>query len=92
MNNWMIPAAFKTGIEEVAPKVFAYVRAYGELGVSNAGLLVDQDGAGGGRFDDALHDQTLLGAHQEGDKKTGDEAGEYTSPHRPQRRQFFFCT
>jgi glyoxylase-like metal-dependent hydrolase (beta-lactamase superfamily II) len=45
MNNWITPASFKTGIEEVAPKVYAYVQAFGELGVSNAGLLVDKDGA-----------------------------------------------
>ncbi|MGH7966254.1 MAG: MBL fold metallo-hydrolase [Candidatus Binatia bacterium] len=44
-SNFIIPEGFKTGIEEVAPKVYAYVQAYGELGVSNAGLLVDKDGA-----------------------------------------------
>jgi cyclase len=42
MNNFITPAGFKTGIEEVAPKVYAYIQAYGELGVSNAGLLVDK--------------------------------------------------
>lgn len=45
MKNFITPEGFKTGIEEVAPKVYAYVQAYGELGVSNAGLLIDKDGA-----------------------------------------------
>jgi cyclase len=45
MNNWITPEGYKTGIEEVAPKVFAYIQAYGELGVSNAGLLLDKEGA-----------------------------------------------
>jgi glyoxylase-like metal-dependent hydrolase (beta-lactamase superfamily II) len=45
MNIWIVPAGYKTGIEEVAPKVYAYIQAYGELGVSNAGLLLDKDGA-----------------------------------------------
>ena len=45
MNNFITPAGFKTGIEEVAPKVYAYIQAFGELGVSNAGLLLDKEGA-----------------------------------------------
>ena len=45
MNNWITPEGFKTGIEEVAPKVYAYIQAFGELGVSNAGLLLDKEGA-----------------------------------------------
>ena len=45
MNNFITPEGWKTGIEEVAPKVYAYIQAYGELGVSNAGLLVDRAGA-----------------------------------------------
>jgi glyoxylase-like metal-dependent hydrolase (beta-lactamase superfamily II) len=45
MNNWIIPEGYKTGIEEVAPKVYAYIQAYGELGVSNAGLLLDKGDA-----------------------------------------------
>ena len=45
MNNWITPEGYKTGIEEVAPKVYAYIQAYGELGVSNAGLLLDKEGA-----------------------------------------------
>ncbi len=44
-NNWITPEGFKTGIEEVAPKVYAYIQAFGELGVSNAGLLLDKEGA-----------------------------------------------
>ncbi len=39
------PEGWKTGLEELAPKVFAYTQAYGELGVSNAGLLVDREGS-----------------------------------------------
>lgn len=44
-GSWITPEGFKTGIEEVAPKVYAYVQAYGELGVSNAGLVVDREGS-----------------------------------------------
>jgi cyclase len=44
MNHWITPEGYKTGLEEVAPKVFAYIQAYGELGVSNAGLLLDKEG------------------------------------------------
>ena len=44
MNNWITPDGYKTGIEEIAPKVYAYIQAFGELGVSNAGLLLDKDG------------------------------------------------
>jgi glyoxylase-like metal-dependent hydrolase (beta-lactamase superfamily II) len=36
---------WKTGLEELAPRVFAYTQTYGELGVSNAGLLLDREGA-----------------------------------------------
>jgi len=45
MNNWITPEGFKTGIEEVAPKVYAYIQAFGELGVSNAGLLLNKEDA-----------------------------------------------
>src|SRR5712692_2480472 len=45
MNNFFTTEGFKTGIEEVAPKVYAYIQAFGELGVSNAGLLLDKEGA-----------------------------------------------
>lgn len=44
-ENWITPEKWKTGLEEVAPKVYAYIQAHGELGVSNAGLLVDREGA-----------------------------------------------
>lgn len=44
-EDWITPEGWKTGIEEVAPKVYAYIQAHGELGVSNAGLLVDREGA-----------------------------------------------
>ena len=40
----MVPA-WKTGMREVAPKVFAYVQATGETGISNAGLVVGADDA-----------------------------------------------
>jgi len=40
----MVPV-WKTGMREVAPKVFAYVQATGETGISNAGLVVGADGA-----------------------------------------------
>ena len=43
-TNFITPAGWKTGIEEVAPKVYAYIQAFGELGVSNAGLLLDRSG------------------------------------------------
>jgi glyoxylase-like metal-dependent hydrolase (beta-lactamase superfamily II) len=39
------PAAWKTGMQEVGPKIFAYVQATGETGISNAGLIVGGDGA-----------------------------------------------
>src|SRR5438105_11270915 len=40
----MLPA-WKTGMREVAPKVFAYVQATGQTGISNAGLIVGAEGA-----------------------------------------------
>ena len=40
----MVPV-WKSGMREVAPKVFAYVQATGETGISNAGLVVGADGA-----------------------------------------------
>jgi cyclase len=36
---------WKTAMHEVAPRVFAYVQATGETGISNAGLIVGADGA-----------------------------------------------
>ena len=44
MHDYITPEGWKTGIEEVAPKVYAYIQAYGELGGSNAGLLLDREG------------------------------------------------
>ncbi len=44
-EDWITPEKWKTGLEEVAPKVYAYIQAHGELGVSDAGLLVDREGA-----------------------------------------------
>ena len=40
-----IPATWKTGLIEVAPKVFAYVQATGETGISNSGLIVGDEAA-----------------------------------------------
>jgi len=37
--------SWKTGMREVGPRVFAYVQAIGETGISNAGLIVGADGA-----------------------------------------------
>lgn len=45
MAQFITPEGWKTGIEEVAPKVYAYIQAYGETGVSNAGLIVNREGA-----------------------------------------------
>jgi cyclase len=39
------PANWTTGMREVGPRVFAYVQATGETGISNAGLIVGADGA-----------------------------------------------
>jgi cyclase len=39
-----MPPRWETGMREVAPKVFAYVQATGETGISNAGLVVGADG------------------------------------------------
>ena len=36
---------WKTGLIELGPKVFAYVQATGETGISNAGLIVGSDSA-----------------------------------------------
>jgi cyclase len=37
--------SWKTGMREVAARVFAYVQATGETGISNAGLIVGAEGA-----------------------------------------------
>ncbi|MEW6209684.1 MAG: MBL fold metallo-hydrolase [Acidobacteriota bacterium] len=44
-QTFITPEGWKTGLEELAPRVFAYTQAYGELGVSNAGLLLDREGS-----------------------------------------------
>lgn len=44
MQNYITPAGWQTGLEEIAPRIYAYLQAYGELGVSNAGLLPDREG------------------------------------------------
>ena len=40
MAGHAVPREWKTGMVEVAPKVFAYVQATGETGISNAGLII----------------------------------------------------
>ena len=45
MPRHTVPATWKTGMQEVGPKIFAYVQATGETGISNAGLIVGADGA-----------------------------------------------
>ncbi len=45
MGGHAIPATWKTGLIEVAPKVFAYVQATGETGISNSGLIIGADAA-----------------------------------------------
>ena len=45
MGRTRTPAAWKTGLLEVAPKVFAYVQATGETGISNSGLIVGDESA-----------------------------------------------
>jgi len=40
-----VPSTWKTGMVEVGPKIFAYVQATGETGISNSGLIVGRDGA-----------------------------------------------
>ncbi|HYL98995.1 MAG TPA: MBL fold metallo-hydrolase [Blastocatellia bacterium] len=35
---------WKGGLEEIAPNAYAYTQPHGELGVSNAGFLLDNDG------------------------------------------------
>ncbi|HEU4390443.1 MAG TPA: MBL fold metallo-hydrolase [Blastocatellia bacterium] len=43
-ENWITPEPWKAGLEEIAPRVYAFIQPHGELGVSNAGLLVDREG------------------------------------------------
>jgi cyclase len=45
MARHEVPGTWKTGMIEVGPKVFTYVQATGETGISNAGLIVGHDGA-----------------------------------------------
>jgi cyclase len=40
MARHEVPARWKTGMIEVGPKIFAYVQATGETGISNSGLIV----------------------------------------------------
>lgn len=44
-TGFITPAQWKTGLKEIANGIFAYIQAYGELGVSNAGLITDRQSA-----------------------------------------------
>src|SRR6266496_2108091 len=45
MARHALPPDWKTGMIEIGPKVFTYVQATGETGISNAGLIVGHAGA-----------------------------------------------
>jgi cyclase len=45
MARHAVPAGWKTGMVEVGPRVFAYVQATGETGISNSGLIVGHEAA-----------------------------------------------
>jgi cyclase len=45
MASHAAQATWKTGMVEIASRVFAYVQASGETGISNAGLIVGHDSA-----------------------------------------------
>ncbi|HEV8458950.1 MAG TPA: MBL fold metallo-hydrolase [Methylomirabilota bacterium] len=45
MARHAVPADWKTGMVEVGPRVFAYVQATGETGISNSGLIVGHEAA-----------------------------------------------
>jgi glyoxylase-like metal-dependent hydrolase (beta-lactamase superfamily II) len=45
MAAHVVPRDWKTGMVEVGPKIFAYVQATGETGISNSGLIVGHAGA-----------------------------------------------
>ncbi|MFQ5968087.1 MAG: MBL fold metallo-hydrolase [Acidimicrobiia bacterium] len=45
MSEHQVPSRWKTGMIEIGPKIFAYVQATGETGISNSGLIVGQEAA-----------------------------------------------
>jgi len=45
MAQQTVPAAWKTEMIEIGPKVFTYVQATGETGISNSGLIVGREAA-----------------------------------------------
>jgi cyclase len=45
MARHTVPEGWKTGMVEVRPRVWAYVQATGETGISNAGLIVGHEAA-----------------------------------------------
>ncbi len=45
MADHAVPREWTTGMVEVAPRVFAYVQATGETGISNSGLVVGPEAA-----------------------------------------------
>lgn len=45
MGRHVVPSSWKTGMIEIGPKIFAYVQATGDTGISNSGLIVGPDAA-----------------------------------------------
>lgn len=45
MTRHAVPANWKTGMVEVGSRIFAYVQATGETGISNSGLIIGRDAA-----------------------------------------------
>ncbi len=45
MARHAVPSRWKTGMVEVGPRIFAYVQATGETGISNSGLIVGREAA-----------------------------------------------
>jgi len=45
MARQTVPATWKTGMIEIGPKIFTYVQATGETGISNSGLIVGREAA-----------------------------------------------
>lgn len=45
MAMHQVPGSWKTGMVEVGSRVFAYVQATGETGISNAGLIIGRESA-----------------------------------------------
>ena len=74
-----VPTSWKTGLQRMAPGVYAYIQA-GGLNVSNAGLVVGDDEA---LVVDALYVRPMTQAFQECDPKGDPKAGAQDSLHPP---------